>query len=351
MEPGEVYLGATGAPSSAWTSASMGDGSTPAKVSRSNFSAIKAMEENHQKASAVRQEHYLRQEQLREQRERFKQRGQMLRAQRTQSQEQIKQTIDGCHARAQSLGDRSRAQRDMLRQQREGQQNRWSDHGRELTEQHTQLRNRLKQTQEDDRMQRTSDASDLKASLKKLNEMTDDTILLVNTERRNRVRAETGEKIIRHAKMTFLNERWNSADELRDQLEQLRRRQRSNEQQYLDHAHMVRASAKAASDSAHRAQKEEQMREALELRAWEKRMAEEMKAAKDREINRKRALHEQMEADKLVPDEELMRAVATTEGPVGMEDSTTGEGPAAMFSRFFGFRKRGSGHQLTSVAL
>jgi hypothetical protein len=335
----------------------LGDGApgeVPKTVSRANFSHIKAMEENHQKASAVRAEHSLRQQQLAEQRERFRQRGQMLRAQRTQSQELIKQTLEGCHARAHSLGDRSRAQRDRLRMQRESRAAQWQEHGRQLTAEHTQLRERLKKTQEDEVRARTEDAMQLKASLKKLNQLTDDTILLVNTERVQRVKAETGEAVLRHAKQTFLNDRWNRADELRAQMEELRRRQRANEQQYRDHAAMTKLRAQQSEDLAHKLRKEEQMREALELRAWEKRMAADYKMTKETLMHQKRQLHETMELDKLVPEQELQRAVQAVQASADSADpelSSAGEsGPAAMFARFFGFRKRGSGHHMTSVA-
>lgn len=330
-------------------------GDVPKSVSRANFSHIKAMEENHQKASAVRAEHNLRQQQLAEQRERFRQRGIMLRAQRAQSQELIKDTIEGCHARAHTLGERSRQQRERLRLQRESRAAQWQEHGRQLTMEHTQLRERLRKTQADEVKARTDDATQLKASLKKLNQMTDDTIMMVNTERVQRVKAETGEAVMRHAKQTFLNDRWNRADELRAQMEELRRRQRANEQQYMDHAHQTKQRAKQATDLAHKMQKEAQMQEALELRAWEKRMAAEYKASKEAETHRKRQLHETMEADKLVPDNELQRAVAAVAASAETADpelSSAGDtGPAAMFSRFFGFRKRGSGHHLTSVAI
>ena len=48
---------------------------------------------------------------------------------------------------------------------------------------------------------------------------------------------------------------------------------------------------------------------------------------------------ETIEAAKFVPDEEL----AKPDDPEA--------GPLQMFTRFFGFRKRGSGHTLSSVAL
>ena len=60
---------------------------------------------------------------------------------------------------------------------------------------------------------------------------------------------------------------------------------------------------------------------------------------REAEDKRKRALHESMEADKMVPDATI---------PQSDEPSDT---PMAMFVRFFGFRKRGSGQQLSSVAL
>ena len=280
--------------------------------------------------------------------------GIMLRAQRAQSQELIKDTIEGCHARAHTLGERSRQQRERLRLQRESRAAQWQEHGRQLTMEHTQLRERLRKTQADEVKARTDDATQLKASLKKLNQMTDDTIMMVNTERVQRVKAETGEAVMQHAKQTFLNDRWNRADELQAQMEELRRRQRANEQQYMDHAHQTKQRAKQATDLAHKMQKEAQMQEALELRAWEKRMAAEYKASKEAETHRKRSSTRPWRPTSS-SDNELQRAVAAVAASAETADpelSSAGDtGPAAMFSRFFGFRKRGSGHHLTSVAI
>jgi len=46
-----------------------------------------------------------------------------------------------------------------------------------------------------------------------------------------------------------------------------------------------------------------------------------------------------------------VQAVQASADSADPELSSAGEsGPAAMFARFFGFRKRGSGHHMTSVA-
>ena len=58
--------------------------------------------------------------------------------------ELIKDTIEGCHARAHTLGERSRQQRERLRLQRESRAAQWQEHGRQLTMEHTQLRERLR---------------------------------------------------------------------------------------------------------------------------------------------------------------------------------------------------------------
>ena len=81
-----------GGPSAAY------EGASPTRVSRANYSHILHHEENFIKASSVRAESERRREEMQQQRERFKQRGQMLKAMREHSQSQIRSAKQNCHA-------------------------------------------------------------------------------------------------------------------------------------------------------------------------------------------------------------------------------------------------------------
>jgi len=308
-----------------------------ARISRADYSNVLHYEENFVKASAVRAESERRKAEMRQQRERFRQRGQMLKLQREMAQEQVKSSLAGCHAETQRLGNESRVQRERLLKERTDWQSQWQQHGRELTAQHTQLRERLKASAEEQRAARTREASELKAALKVLNQQTDDTILAQNVERCTRVKAETSAHVVRASKQTFLEDRWNKADELRESLTRLRARQRRQQQEYLDTAHAIKANANAKHDEALRERQAAQQIFAAELRAEEKRMEAAMKQARDDEVARKRSLHEEMEEAKLVPDTELAKSDEPDAGPL------------QMFTRFFGFRKRGLGHTMSNT--
>lgn len=219
-------------------------GAVPAHVNKADYGRILQMDLNHAKAQAVREETQQRARELREQRERFRLRGQMLREQRLAGRTTVQTTIDDCRAVAQSIGDRSRAKSEHLRQQRKEAEGRWQEHGRGLQQLDAALRQKIVTDKTADEAQRAKEAAALSTALKKLNEEMDDTIFAQNLERANRVKAETSERVIRASKQVFVNDRWNKADELRDSLSKLRARRKAQELAYVTQAMMIKAAAK-----------------------------------------------------------------------------------------------------------
>ena len=104
------------------------------------------------------------------------------------------------------------------------------------------------------------------------------------------------------------------------------------QQEYIDSAHLIKVHANVREDEAKRQRATELQARAIEIREYEKRNDAEVKLARKAEVARKRNLHEAMEEAKLVPDAQL-----------GKPDDPE-QGPLHMFTRFFGFRKRGFGH-------
>ena len=314
------------------------DGFTPSKLPRSAYSQVLAQEENFQKASEVRSESEQRKEELRKQRERFRQRGLMLKAQREKSRQQLQKTIQGCNDSNQALGNATRTQREALKKERDARQQKWEEHGRSLHEQHEALRDRLKASAEENRAARTKEAEELKEALKRVGQRAEDTILKQKTASAAKVRAATDKEFIRASKQSFIDDRWNSADELRASLTRLRERQARQKAEYIESAHVLKAQQQQKADDVANANFEAAKARAKEIRIYEKALKAEAKAAALAETERKRSLHVAMEEAKLVPESEI----AKSDDPEA--------GPMQMFTRFFGFRKRGGGHHLSSVA-
>ena len=166
------------------------DGAATAKerVSRANYTQMLAQEENFVKANAVRAESERRKAEMKAQRERFRQRGQMLRAQREEGQAQIRTALSGCHDDALRLGTEARTQRERLRKEHSEQQAHWKEHGKGLTQQHEQLRERLKASAEESKAERQKETQLLRSTLKRLNQQVDDSILAQNQALAMRVR-------------------------------------------------------------------------------------------------------------------------------------------------------------------
>lgn len=325
------------------------------RVSRANFSSIRTIEENYQKASAVRAETVLRQQELRAQRERFRQRGMMLKAQREERQQMIKSTIGELKGQNAAFVSASRERNRQLRDERTAKEQLWKEYGGELTQQHVQLRNRLKQTQETNRADARMVAVELKESLKKLNEEKDDSTYKANVARVSRVKHETGTPVVRLAKTSFLDARWNSADDLRAELAKLKERRKENDRQYIQQAHVVKAAARATSRAAAEKLEREAKARAERLRVEHEELEKGVKEARAAETHRKRVVIAGVEEGKAVPMEDLVRGGFPTDPVAATEEATDGGSEGlpglAMFARFFGFRKRGSGQHLSSVVL
>ena len=85
-------------------------------------------------------------------------------------------------------------------------------------------------------------------------------------------------------------------------------------------------------------------------------LEKDVKEAKAAETHRKRVVIAGIEEGKAVPVEDLVRGGFPTDPLAATEEPTDGGGEGglpglAMFARFFGFRKRGSGQHLSSVVI
>ena len=91
------------------------------------------------------------------------------------------------------------------------------------------------------------------------------------------------------------------------------------------------------------------------LRVEHEELEKGVKEARAAETHRKRVVIAGVEEGKAVPMEDLVRGGFPTDPVAATEEATDGGSEGlpglAMFARFFGFRKRGSGQHLSSVVL
>ena len=296
------------------------------------------MEANREKGNAVRAEHEIYQQQLHAQREMFKERGRKLRAQRLRGELNEKTQQEACKQRNLEEGNNIRTKREVWRAKRESNDNSWKGYGRSLGEQQAMLQNKLKIDAEARRVENSASASQLKADLKTLNQSVDDSIYKQKCASAARIKYETSEEAMRRSKMSFINDRWDKADELREKMDMLREERKRNEHEYQAYASLMKVQAQQRSNAEADRQRREAEKRAMEMRTLEKEWKDTMQQARRDTLDYKRRVHESTETDKHVSEAELMDVDGTL-GTLG-----------AAFSRFFGFRKRGTGNT-SSVTL
>lgn len=304
------------------------------------------MEVNHEKGNTVRAELEQTKARMMEQRELFRQRGRMLREQRLQGAEKIAEKKEDCRQEASNVASNIRAQREELRMRREQYNQRWKTHGRDLAQRQDKLQEKIRADTKERELERKLEADVLDAELDKLNKLVDDQILRENRARVARVRAETG-TLPRLSKQAFINDRWDRADRTREELLKARERRRMNEEQYLRTAFATKEEVNRHQDAAAKKKRDDLKKLAAQIRIEEKEQEELVAATKKAVLDDKRMVHEIVEVNKLVPEDEIMM------DQVGLgNESTAAEAMGASFARFFGFRRRGGQNQSSaSVSL
>ena len=254
----------------------------------------------------------------------------MLRDQRQRGSNTIASKLEERRQHAKEIGDDIREQREIFRAKREHANQGWKHHGHDLSTQQKNLKLKL-QTDTQARLKAAqSNSSELKAELKALAQMTDDSVYRYKCDLAGRVKAATSQRVTRGSKQTFVNDRWDKADLLREQLMALRAQRLQQEHEYLAYAMMTKEDLRRSDREAALKQEAEMRQRAANIRREEKEMQQSIATAKQNLRDAKKAMHEQTEINKLVPEVEL-----TDDG------ETLRESLSGAFSRFFGFRRRG----------
>lgn len=312
--------------------ASMASPSKPSKVYRADYGRLLQEQVNHEKGDAERAEKQIMQMRLDELRESFKERGRTLRNERQRGQELIKSKIDECRQQAKESGENVRMQREVFRAKRQSMSQTWKNHGNTLSKEHADLKAKMRAATEARLAEARASGSEFKSELKELVKNTDDFHYHYKCDLAGRVKAATSKHVTRASKQDFLMDTWDKADLLREQMTRLRQQRLRQEQEYLAYAMMTKEDMRKKNHEAADKLEADLRERSINLRREEKEMKDSVAAAKKNFFDAKKALREQTETNKLVPDAEL-----TDDG------ESLRESISAAFSRFFGYRRRGIG--------
>ena len=311
----------------------------PSYMRRADYGRLVLMEQNIQQAEQVRGQRTEHQLFLQYQRERFKQRGIMLRGERQAAQAAITGRIDGCRAEAAYVGNVLRSRQAALRERRQEQEQEWAHHGRELTEKYSTQGNQqlVRSLKEEIATEKEAKATEMKRLLKRLKKETDDDIHEVNAERVRRVYAETAHPVIRTSKQNMYVNRLCKADGVRDDVESWKRSRAENESRYISRAHAINEDiSRSKEENSVLAEKKRRAERAAAawantVRRHEMRAQHAAAAAAIQEENR--TLRNSIEFGRLIPAIEVANRLASSSRP-----RDGGEDVFVMLTRVFGFR-------------
>ena len=285
-----------------------------------------------------REEHQLFNKQ---QRERFRNRGVMLKAERQASQTAINNTVEGCRQQAAHIGDKLRRRQAELRQRRHSQDLTYELHGRELTKKYSTNGNQqlVRELKAEIEREREEKATVMRNLLKKLKKETDDGIFEVNCERVRRVYAETAHPVVRVSKQNTYVSRRDKAQEVRQLVAKLKRIKEDNDAERVDRAHDIvdevlqarpRTGYGTGGGGSHAVERPHEMR--FVRRAREERRQHqqlEQQQLKQRREQQQREQEEQAEAELTSADDEPTATISSLEQFGG-----------DLLSRMFGWQRK-----------
>lgn len=315
------------------------DGTFDNYMSRADYGRIIQMDANLQQANQVRQERSEHKRFVQHQKQLFKQRGQLLRAERLQTQDSVIAASNACRQSAHQIGETARQQQMALRYKRDLQQEAWETHGRELTEKYSTRGNQehVRQLKREIADEKARVGTELRNFLKQAKKDTDDGIHQVNTERVRRVYAETAHPVVRRSKQTVVARRWDRADDVRAGVAAWKREISANNDSYLERARQLNENSKKPSDSAALQQKrhEERVAYARQQTQWRKDIIAQREAVQERVRLENRDVHDKIDLASLISEKVVAHSILSGKGEVteGSEDAL------ATFSRFFGFKR------------
>jgi len=301
---------------SALTSASIRSGTlTPpstctngTNITRADFQRWAHEDRNHAQADMTRTERDERRRFKQEQKELFRSRGASLKdAQKTQMEDAAKKVQEHKGVVNAEIGSRLRAEEETMRQSRDMQKKKWADHGYELTQQYT-----IKAAQNNMRSLKAQNAgivNGMHAKREERKEIVEAQREAAQEGRRHRVervRSETTDTVTRNAKKAYVDERWDIADAMREQIEGWRAQRKAQELAYLESALAINAAttmepAKQAREKA----KEKKGKVSEQMRERRKAMQSQAVTDDASHGNTKQAIHDAIHGLKFVPDDEV----------------------------------------------
>ena len=284
-------------------------------ITRADYQRWAHEDRNHSTAETHRREREERKKFKLEEKMRWKSHGNALSKEYKEQMGETARQVQKAKEHAGAVGSSIRQHEEQLRKQRTELQNKWKDHGYELTQTYT-----IKAAQNNMRSLKAQNAGIVNGMHAKRQDH--ETIVeaqrqQAQDDRRARVekiKAETTDNVTRAAKKAFVDERWDNADGQRELSEAWRKQRKEQELEYLESALAINAAtsmdpAKAARKKA----QEERAEAAAALKTKSKMLKEQSEKDAANSHTNKQVIHDSIHSLKFIPDEEAKKSTAAPE--------------------------------------
>jgi len=282
-------------------------------ITRADFQRWAHEDRNHAQADMTRTEREERRRFKREQKELFRSRGEKIKEAQKQQMQEAAAEVTGHKQENSSLGSTLREDEEKMRRRRLEQQQKWADHGYELTQQYT-----IKAAQNNMRSLKAQNAgivTGMHAKRQDRQHVVESQRSAAQDERRQRVervRSETTDTVTRNAKKAYVDERWDIADTMREKAETFRAARKAQELAYLESALAINAATSMEPAKAARAKAQESKLKASTLARERKKALKDQAVADDASYGQaKSAIHDSIHGLKFVPDDEVKSLAKT----------------------------------------
>lgn len=272
-------------------------------MTRADYHRWMVEEANFEQAKETRAEREDRRRFRTEQQKAMQNYGKELAAAQRHQQQNVAATREGCRQEAAQAGVEGRYDQQMKRSEREALQAQWAEYGKALVKQF--CNEPAKESRAELHASKAAMVKEVKDQLNRLEHgvgVFKEDRVAANRLQVGKVKSETADHITRQAKKMYVDERWDVADSMREDLDAMRQERIENETAYLHRAKTInRATSNEPARAARRKMYEQRLSEAQQVRHARQNVGATDRDQRVADASAKQAVHAQIHASKFVP--------------------------------------------------
>jgi len=272
-------------------------------LTRADYHRWMVEEQAHELANELRNEREDRRRFREEQKKAMEQYGRELASAQKRQQENVSATREICRQQAAQVGVEGRLDQQYKRSEREALQQQWAEYGRALVKQF--CNEPAKESRAELHATKAAIVKEVKEQLNRLEHgvgVSKEDKVQAKRLQVGKVKSETADHITRQAKKLYVDERWDVADAMREDLEAMRQERLENEAAYISRAKTINsATSNEPARNARRKMYEQRLADAAQVRAARNNVSLTDREQRVLDASSKQAVHAAIHASKFVP--------------------------------------------------